>query len=131
MDFTLEFDPERKVLLVAMGRVVTGTSAEAAAAAVRQFFELHDTNCIIADLSTVERIDTSADFVSFLAEGPPAVPTGILTILIAPRDEAYGLCRMFQTIRMDRTEAEDALQVVRSREEAYAVLGCATRSAPR
>jgi len=119
-DFTLQFDPERRVLLIAMGRVVTQDSSTAAAAAVRRFFELHETNCVVADLSAVEKVDASARFIWFLAEGPPAVPAGKMTILIAPQDEAYGLSRMFQTIRMDKRQAD--LQVVRSRKEAYELL---------
>jgi hypothetical protein len=119
-DFTLQFDPEHHVLLISMGKVVTQASASAAANAVRSFVTLQNVDAGIADLSAVERIGVSADFVRFLASKPPAIPCGKVSILVAPRDETYGMSRMFQILR---ERVEDSLKVVHTLQEAYGLLG--------
>lgn len=118
-DFTLQFDSEHHVLLISMGEVVTQASSSAAADAVRSFVAVQDVDAGIADLSAVEKIEVSADFVRFLASKPPAIPSKKVSILVAPRDEIYGMSRMFQILREG---VEDSLQVVHTLQEAYELL---------
>ena len=120
MEFLLNFDHQHKLLLITMGEVVTEASALAATAAVRTFAATQDLRSGIADLSAVERIEVSTNFIKSLAAGPPAIPAGKTVILVAPRDETYGMSRMFQIIR-DGLGVR--LHVVHSMVEAYELLG--------
>ena len=119
MEFTLEFDRDHKVLLITMGKLVTEASALAAASAVRTFAGIHDPWSAIADLRAVEKIDASASFVRYLAARPPAIRRRKLVILVARRDETYGMSRMFQLLRGG---AENHFHVVHSMDEAYELL---------
>ena len=120
VEFKLKFDHEHKLLLITMGEVVTEASALAATAAVRTFAAAQDLRSGIADLSAVERIEVSTNFIKYLAARPPAIPAEKTIILVAPRDETYGMSRMFQMLR-------DGLggwfHVVHSMVEAYELLG--------
>jgi len=120
VEFGLEFDREQKVLLITMGTVVTEASALAAASAVRTFVASHDPWSVVADLTAVERIEASASFVRYLAARPPAIQSGRMVILVARRDETYGMSRMFQLLRRG---AEDRFHVVHEMGEAYELLG--------
>ena len=120
LEFTLEFAREHKVLLITMGKLVTEASALAAASAVRTFVGTHDPWSAIADLTAVEKIDASASFVRYLAARPPAIRKGTMVILVARRDETYGMSRMFQLLRGG---AENQFHVVYSMDEAYELLG--------
>jgi hypothetical protein len=120
MEFLLNFDHEHKLLLIRMGEVVTEASALAATAAVRTFAAAEDLRFGIADLSPVERIQVSTNFIKSLATSPPAIPAEKTVVLVAPRDETYGMSRMFQILR-------DGLgvrfHVVHTMVEAYEMLG--------
>ena len=120
MEFILNFDHGHKLLLITMGQVVTEASALAATAAVRTFAAAEDLCFGIADLSAVERIEVSTNFVKYLAARPPAMPAGKTVILVAPRDETYGMSRMFQILR-DGLGGQ--LHVVHNMVEAYELLG--------
>ena len=120
MEFTLEFDRKHNVVLITIGKVVTDESALAAASAVRTFVAGHDPCSAIADLTAVEKIDASTSFVKYLAARPPAIRGGSMVILVARRDETYGMSRMFQAIRGG---VEDCFHVVHAMDEAYGLLG--------
>ena len=120
MEFILNFDHEHKLLLITMGEVVTEASALAATAAVRTFAAAEDLRFGIADLSAVERIEVSTNCIKYLAARPPAIPAGKTVILVAPRDETYGMSRMFQILR---DGLGGRLHVVHSMVEVYELLG--------
>ena len=120
MEFALRFDHEQNVLVITLGEVVTRASATAAAAAVRTFIAAQDVRVTIADLSAIERIEVSPNFVWFLSEKTPVIPPNQLCILVAPKDETYGMGRMFQMLR---DGMGGRFEVVRSMEEAYKLLG--------
>jgi len=103
-----------------MGEVVTEASALAATAAVRTFAAAEDLRFGIADLSAVERIEVSTNCIKYLAARPPAIPAEKTVVLVAPRDETYGMSRMFQILR---DGLGDRLHVVHSMVEAYELLG--------
>ena len=116
VDFTLEYDRGRNVVLITLGRFVTQASAMAACAAVRAFIAAQDVGATIADLSMIEEIDVPPNFVWFLAERTPAVPANKPCVLVAPRDATYGMSRMFQMLRDGMGEH---CEVVRTLDEAY------------
>jgi len=107
-------------MLVTWGEIVTETSALAARAAVQQFMAIQGPHSAIADLSRVEKVRITANFVWFVAAKPPAVPRGMPLILVAPRPDVYGLSRMFQTLRDNMGVYQE---VVRTLKEAFDLLG--------
>jgi hypothetical protein len=121
MDYTLQSDPEHRILLVTLGKVVTEELASAASAAVQQFIAARNPSySVIADLSAIDKINASTKFIRSVAAGLPAVPSGNRCIIVAPRDETFGLSRMFQILRDDRGAG---LEVVHTLKEAFEILG--------
>ena len=107
-------------MLITMGRIVTEASVLAARDAVERFMATYGPHSGIADLSGIEKVYVKADFVWFLAAKPPAIPEGMLRILVAPRLDIYGLSRMFQTLRENRGAYQE---VVHTLKEAFELLG--------
>ena len=120
MDFSLQSDPEHRVLLVTLGKIVTEASALAAYTAVTQFIAAEGPHSGITDLSGVEKLNVSLGFVRFLAAKPPMIPDGLSRIAVAPRADLYGVSRMFQLLRNSKGSY---LEVVHTLKEAFALLG--------
>jgi hypothetical protein len=116
MGFTLQSDPEHRVVLVTLERVVTEDSALAAYTAVERFIAANGPHSGITDLSSVEKLLVSRNFIWRLAERPPMIPDGMARVVVAPRPAIYGVSRMFQIIRDNR---KGYLKVVHSLEEAF------------
>jgi len=72
----------------------------------------------ILDVSETTNLDVRTQFVNNLAHLSDALPKGIPTLIVAPRDAVYGMARMFQIIN-----DESGLQVLRTLDEALASLG--------
>lgn len=120
MDFTLQSDPEHRVLLVTLGKTVTEASALAAYTAVEQFIAAEGPHSGITDLSGVEELNVSSGFIRFLAAKPPMIPDGMSRIAVAPRVDIYGVSRMFQLLRDSKGSY---LEVVHTLKEAFELLG--------
>jgi hypothetical protein len=120
VDYNLQFDSDHRVLLITLGEVVTEVSAAAAYAAVQRFIAAHGPFSGITDLSAVEKLSVSADFVRSLAAMDPMIPAGMSRIAVAPRPAVYGISRMFQILREGKGSY---LEVVHTLQEAYALLG--------
>ena len=117
---TLRFDRKHHVLLITFAKVATEASALATYAAVERFVAAEGPCSVIADLSTIERVEVTGDFVRSMAWMPPVTPSEKQRVVVAPRAEVYGLSRMFQLYR-DAMSSD--VQVVHTLEEAYALLG--------
>jgi hypothetical protein len=116
---TLRFDRKHQVLLITFGKVATQASALATYAAVERFVAAEGPCSVIADLSTIERVEVTGDFVRSMAWMPPVIRSGKQPVVVAPRADVYGLSRMFQ---LYRDAMSSAVQVVHTLEEAYALL---------
>jgi hypothetical protein len=119
VDYTLQVDPDHRVLLVTLGSVVTEASVLAAYTAVEEFMSTHGPLSGITDLSGVEKLNVRADFIWFLVKKPPAIPEGMWRIAVAPRPDIYGISRMFQILR-DNQGAY--VEVVHTLKEAFTLL---------
>ena len=120
VDYSLQSDPEHRVVLVTLGKTVTEESARAAYAAVERFIANQGPHSGITDLSGVVKLKVSAEFVRHLAAKPPMIPVGMSRIAVAPRLDIYGMSRMFQILR----EGQGAyLEVVHTLKEAFDLLG--------
>jgi len=74
----------------------------------------------IMDFSKVASFNVSSQTVRDLARRPPVMPGSQPRFLVAPFIQIYGLARMFQQYG---SEERPQLHVVRSLDEAYALLG--------
>jgi hypothetical protein len=119
MAYTVLFDPGRRVLLVRFGAELTQAALSEMQAAVRRFAAAHGPCHGILDLGAVERADVSSEFLAGLAH-QGAVLKGQKRILVAPRDEVFGLSRMFG---LHQAATGDEPGVVRTLEQACALLG--------
>ena len=122
-DYVLRVDPEHRVVLVTLGKIVTEMVALAAYSAVERFIATQGPHAGITDLSGVEKLDVSADFVWRLATRPPMIPDGMPRVVVAPRIDIYGVSRMFQILRDNRNSQ---LEVVHTLNEAFQLLGLAS-----
>jgi len=120
VDYTLQAEPEHRVVLVTLGKIITEAVALAAYSAVERFIATQGPHAGITDLSGVEKLDVSADFVWRLAAKPPMIPDGMQRIVVAPRTDIYGVSRRFQIMRDNR---DNYLDVVHTLSEAFQLLG--------
>ena len=81
---TLRFDRKHQVLLITFGKVATQASALATYAAVERFVAAEGPCSVIADLSTIEKVEVKGDFVRSIAWMPPAIPSGNPRVIVAP-----------------------------------------------
>ena len=117
---TLRFDRKHRVLLITFGKVASHASALATYVCVKRFVAAEGPCSVIADLSTIEKVEITGDFVRSMAWMPPVLPPGNQRVIVAPRAEVYGLSRMFQLYREAKS---NDVQVVHTLEEAQVLLG--------
>ena len=75
---------------------------------------------VIADLSTIEKVNVTGDFVRSMAWMPLVMTSEEQRVIVAPRAEVYGLSRMFQ---LYRDAMSSKFRVVHTLEEAHSLLG--------
>jgi hypothetical protein len=121
MSCTLFFDRAHRVLLVKFGRAITRESLIELQDRVRRFAAVNGPCHGIIDFAAVEELKVESQYIIALAR-QPAVLSGQKRVLIAPRDEVFGLARMFG---LHQAATGDEPLVVRSAAEAYAALGLA------
>ena len=119
MVYTVLFDTRRRVLFVKFGPALTQAALEDMQAMAKRLVAAHGPFSFILDLSAVDRADVTSEFIAALARRG-AVLTGQQRILVAPRDEIFGLSRMFA---LHQAATGDEPTIVRTLQEAYAALG--------
>jgi hypothetical protein len=112
-------DRRQRVLLARFGRTVTRDALAALNAAVQRLAAAEGPFRGIVDLSAVEEVRIASHQVAELACQPPLLP-GQQRAIVAPRDEVFGLSRMFG---LHRATTGDEPAVVRSLAAAYEQLG--------
>ena len=108
------------MLLLTFGKTVTKATLVAAYDAAGHFIAAQGPCGGIVDFTAVECTEITAGDVRSISYRPAAFPPGMPRVFVAPTPHLYGMCRMYQIIREDL--ASD-LHVVRTLEEAYALLG--------
>jgi hypothetical protein len=118
---TFEFDTDNKVLLCRLHGRVTDESLRVAYGEVRKWSSTVEARAGIFDLSPITSFDVSTALMLTLAQEEPAMNDGGAgpRVIVAPTAESFGMSRMFQTVG---EEKRPRLSVVRTLEEAYAVL---------
>ncbi len=119
MGFSLSFDKQRCVLRVAFEERMTDADLLEAYSTLRKYFACNPPCASILDYSNVKASEVSIQTVRNLAALPRAMSDGFLRVNVTPSDVLYGMARMFQILV---EEGRPELRVVRTMEEAYALL---------
>lgn len=120
MNIVLDFDKKNNILRGTLKGSMTGAILLEFYAKGTKYMATHPPCRGILDFSQVTDFEVSADAIRQVAAAPPAFPPGYMRIMVIPQIFIYGLARMFQILG-ERTRPE--LQVVRSMDEAYQLLG--------
>jgi len=120
MDYRIDLDPAHRVIRLTVTAVVTEELAEECYQSVSFIASRGGPYAAIFDLSGVTGATLSPDAVRGLAGRAPAVPAGRPRVIVADEPWIFGMARMFQICRDSLGEQ---FHVVRSLEEAYAMLG--------
>jgi hypothetical protein len=122
MAYSFEFDSESGTLLARFkGQVTSEAFGEFYNVSVPQLAANDKIRGWIVDFSSVSSFEVSPETIRALAWSRPADPDSSRTrVFVAPAPNVYGLARMFVSHGDD---TRPNLHVVRSMEDAYAVLG--------
>ena len=119
-DYLIDLAPAQRVLRLTAGKTLTDAILIEAYTRVAQVASQGGPYAAIFDGSAVIDTTVSAHTVRSLAAKAPAVPAGTLRVVVAPSLVVYGQSRMIELLR---DGMGGLLQVVRSLDEAYAMLG--------
>ena len=117
MSFTMEFDNKNAILRITFEGRVEDRDAFLCSEAARKWLAVNHPSSSIVDLSRVTRYDVSANAIKELSALPRTDFHGML-VIVAPKDAAFGMSRMFQIL----TERKLLIRVVRTVDEAFTVL---------
>ena len=120
MDYSIDLDPEHRVIRLTIKAIVTEELAEDCYKSLSFIASRGGPYAAIFDLSGVTGTTLSPDAVRGLAGRAPAVPAGRPRVIVADEPWIFGLARMFQICRDSLGEQ---FHVVRSLEEAYEMVG--------
>lgn len=116
----LRIDAEKQILLIHFEGVVTDESLLDGYRRVRKYFIEHGHCGNISDFTGVTSFEVTARAIRSLASNTPLVPESFVRILVAPKDEVYGMARMFE---MAGSMMGNRVDIVRSLGEAYQLAG--------
>ena len=120
MPYHFEFDARNKVLRARFRGTLTNELLSEFYNQIEAFVRYTKPTSGITDFSEVTYFDASAGTVRHLAQGPPAAKSPIKhRVIVAVTPHQYAMSRMFHILG---EETRPGLKVVRSLEEAYAVL---------
>ena len=115
-----EFDFRQRILLVVLEGEVRGEEFTSINDDIRKHVESFQPVGGISDFSAVKNLDVSSHSLRTAAFEPSPYPEETPRFIVAPTDYLFGMARMYEMIA-DRPMGK--LRVVRSREEALALLG--------
>ncbi|HSZ63667.1 MAG TPA: hypothetical protein VK828_17845 [Terriglobales bacterium] len=120
MNIVVDFDAKNNILRGTLEGPMTGKILLDLYKRATEFAASHPPCRGILDFSRVTEFEVSADAIRQVAASPAVLPAGYMRVLVVPQIFIYGLARMFQILgEKHRPE----LQVVRTMEEAYVLLG--------
>lgn len=120
VDYRIEIEAKRRIVLITFQNDLTESSFTAGFFAAAAFAETHPVGGVITNLSEIRELVVSGDRVRTFVDSYPAIAPSTPRVVVAPRDDTYGIARMFQTYR---ASSDTGLQVVRSMDEALKFLG--------
>jgi hypothetical protein len=120
MPYHFEFDPEHRVLLVILEGDVEDSEMQRINNDIRARVSELNPSAGISDFSRVTTFNVTAHVMRMAALQPSPYPEETPRYIVAPRDELFGMARMYELIA---NRPLDKLKVVRSRKDALAALG--------
>jgi hypothetical protein len=120
VNVAIDFDAKNNILRATLEGPMTGQTLLDLHTKGALYTASHPPCRGILDFSGVTDFEVSSDAIRRMAAAPAAFPAGYMRVLVIPQVFIYGLARMFQILG-EKTRPE--LQVVRSLDEAYVLLG--------
>ncbi len=120
MSFKLTYERRHHILLVSFEGVVTDEILLEGYQHVRRWFGVNGRCGNISDFTAVTDFKVTGRSIRYLASNTPLVPGGLLRIIVAPRDDVYGMARMFE---MQGSDMGNRVDIVRNLSDAYALAG--------
>ena len=117
---SFEFDDKHRVLLVVVGKRLNRDIYLSLYAAIDRIVATRGPLSSILDLSSVLDFDVFGDFAREMAAMRPAIPPGMVCVVVAPQPVIYGTARIVETLR---STTAVPIKVVRSLDEAFASFG--------
>ena len=115
MPVLLQYERRHQILLIRFEGVVTDEILLEGYQRVRRWFDTHGRCGNISDFTAVTDFAVSGRSIRFLASNTPLVPEGLVRIIVAPRDDVYGMARMFE---MQGSTMGNRLDIVREFQDA-------------
>jgi hypothetical protein len=116
----LQYERRHQILLIRFEGVVTDEILLEGYQRVRRWYDTHGRCGNISDFTGVTDFAVSARSIRFLASNTPLVPEGLVRIIVAPRDDVYGMARMFE---MQGSAMGNRLDIVRNFQDALQLAG--------
>jgi hypothetical protein len=113
----LELDRENNISKMSYFDEVTDDELLLVGQATPALMESYSPRAVILDFTRINKLRVSTAIVRKLSQLPRSIPEGIVTVIVAPGDLAYGLARMFQILK-----DSSKVHVVRDIEAAYTLL---------
>ena len=120
MALVVEFDAKHNILRGTLDGRMTGAILLELHARATEYMASHPPCRGVLDFSKITDCEVSTAAIRQVAASPPVFPAGYMRVLVIPRDFIFGLARMFQILTQ---ETRPELQVVRTLDEAYRLLG--------
>jgi hypothetical protein len=120
VNIVVDFDAKNNILRGTLEGPITGALLLDLYKKGTDFVAAHPPCRAILDFSGVTDFEVSSEAIRQVAAAPPAIPAGYMRVLVIPQIFIYGLARMFQILG---EKSRPELQVVRSLDEAYHLLG--------
>ncbi len=116
----LQYERRHHILLVSFEGVVTDEILKEGYQHMRRWFDAHGPCGNISDFTAVTDFKVTGRFIRYLASNTPLVPGDFLRVIVAPRDDVYGMARMFE---MQGADMGNRVDIVRSFADALALAG--------
>jgi len=121
MAHRLEFDFQRRILLIIHEGTVNGQEIETLGDHVRTQLDVLNPSAAISDFSGATAVDIDGQMVRHLAmKDAASVLRSLRRVIVAPREYQFGMARMYEICAYPSFAD---LHVVRSKKEALALLG--------
>lgn len=120
MSYTIRQDEHGKLFLVTFTGVLTDEILLESLEHTGRYLKVSGNRSGVADFSHVTRFEVTAQMIARIAAREPIVPDPFLRIVVAPRDDVYGMSRMFQ---LRTGESSNRMILVRTPAEAWQLLG--------
>lgn len=120
-DLRARFDATHRALHIIFGARLTQQLYMDGYELMKSFIATHGPCSVLVDLTFVTQFELSNEFVREIGSRL-AVPGATMRIAVAPQPAIYGSGRMVETLR---SEGNAPIKVVRSLDEAYALVGAA------